>query len=888
MQTLTRVEARRPVSGRWKADGTIVLARCARDADEDAMATTPNLVSGDTNQTRILLAYSLFLTALGTALLRLLVTSTGAVDVRFRMAWPLFFILMFLAESYPVRYHLRSTSYSVTLTEIPLVLALLSEQTRHILLIAGLAVLSARIFVGKGRGAKLACNTALTFFEHATLVAVYQSVSGGASILAPRTWLAIITSIALMNTVGNTALHGGLHILGERFSRQSLSASVNFVASSIGLSGLVTVAAASFQISPLSLPVLAAIAAIVIFGFIRYSRLRQRYESLHLLHGFISGMSRSHKFDDLLDSVLAQLCDAMGAVSVEIVLLDGPSAGHRRSSDGEVKGLPAEGDWVWVRAIDQQEALLLAPGRADSGEDDYLSRYGIKDVMVAPLTGDDGVIALLAVCSRSGGTGKFTTEDRDNLMTIAKHVTVAVQNSNLISRLGQEMQHREHQALHDALTNMANRTSFARRVAEHLDALDGSGAPFGVGIIDLNRFKEINDTLGHDVGDELLQIAAQRISSSLPPDAFAARLGDDEFAVLFANVEDKAHLAERAKIIQQAFVEPFGLRDIQVPMDVAAGFALAPDDGRDQRLLLKRAEVAMYAAKEQRTSAVALYHPDQERSSERQLGLVTDLRRAIDHDQIIAFYQPKADLRTGAIVGAEALVRWNHDRLGWVRPDEFIPLAEHTGLIGSLTSRILQQAIEQCAVWRSLGHPLTIAVNISHRSLEDPGFATEIASLLWRYDLPADALTLEVTERGLVQDAEDVRSTMRTLRDTGVRFSIDDFGTGYSSLSYLARLHVNEVKIDRSFVKDVLHSASSRTIVSAVVQIARSLDLTTVAEGIEDRATWDTLSNLGCDNMQGYVLSPAVASAAFLTLISQHDASMWRVGPALARRSKPA
>ncbi len=858
----------------------------APDADEDAMATTPNLASGGSRQTRVLLAYSLFLTALGAVLQRLLVTSTGTVDARFHMAWPLLFILMFLAESYPVHYLLRSTSYSVTLTEIPLVLALLGEQPRQIMLVAGLAVLSARIIVCKGRGTKLLCNTALTFFEHATAVAVYQSIGGGASILTPRTWLALITSIALMNVVGNAALHGGLRILGERFSRQSLSASLNYVASSIGLSGLVTVAAASFQISPLSLPMLAAIAAIVISGFIRYSRLRQRYESLRLLHGFISGMSRSHKFDDVLDSVLAQLSDAMNAVSVEIVLLDGPSAGHRRSSDGMVKGLPAEGDWVWVRAIDQQEAVLLSPGRADSGEDDYLSRHGIKDLMVAPLTGDEGVIALLAVCSRSGDTGRFTAEDRDNLATIAKHVTVAVQNTNLISRLGQEMQHREHQALHDSLTNMANRTSFSQRVAEHLDALDGSGAAFGVGIIDLNRFKEINDTLGHDVGDELLQIAAQRISSSLPPDAFAARLGGDEFAVLFANVDDKAQLAQRAKVIQEAFLEPFGLRDIQVPMDVAAGFALAPHDGRDQRVLLKRAEVAMYAAKEQRKSAVALYHPDQERSGERQLGLVTDLRKAIDHDQVIAFYQPKADLRTGAIIGAEALVRWNHDRLGWVRPDEFIPLAEHTGLIGSLTSRMLQQAIEQCAGWRSLGHPISIAVNISHRSLEDPGFTNEIASLLWRYNLPADALTLEVTERGLVEDAGDVRSTMRTLRETGVRFSIDDFGTGYSSLSYLARLHVNEVKIDRSFVKDLLHSASSRTIVSAVVQIARSLDLTTVAEGIEDRATWDTLVDLGCDNMQGYVLSPALASGAFLTLLNEHDPSLWHVRPALARRSE--
>jgi EAL domain-containing protein (putative c-di-GMP-specific phosphodiesterase class I) len=286
----------------------------------------------------------------------------------------------------------------------------------------------------------------------------------------------------------------------------------------------------------------------------------------------------------------------------------------------------------------------------------------------------------------------------------------------------------------------------------------------------------------------------------------------------------------------------------------SAGVAVSPDHGVDPTLLLQRADVAMYAAKSGDRS-VALYRQEDDQHTPRRLALAADLRRALVSDELVVHWMPKADLRNGAVVGAEALVRWRHPEHGWVAPDEFVPVAEQTGLIGALTRLVLREAVWQCARWRQEGTPLTIAVNISTRDLLDPGLVDDVAGLLERADVPPSSLTLEITESSIMGDTTRSSQVLDELSALGVRLSVDDFGTGYSSLSYLQRLPVQELKVDKSFVFRVGLDAGDRSIVRSIVELGHSLGLTVVAEGVEDRLSWDRLMALGCDVAQGYYLS---------------------------------
>ena len=449
----------------------------------------------------------------------------------------------------------------------------------------------------------------------------------------------------------------------------------------------------------------------------------------------------------------------------------------------------------------------------------------------------------------------------------------AVRKTAAISR------EKEHQALHDALTGLPNRKLLMQAIDEAIDACrpllmaaDDDVVEVehvGLCLLDLDRFKEVNDTLGHHVGDRLLELAAQRIQGALRPADVVARLGGDEFAVLLHPVRDEEAAVEVAQRIRGALVEPFHLEGLQLELEASAGVAVFPEHGEDAEHLMRRAEVAMYLAKEERTG-VEVYLADRDVNSASRLALLGGLRTALETGELVLHYQPKVAMGAGAVVGVEALVRWQHPTRGMVMPDEFIPLAEHSGLMGPLTAFVIDTALAQAASWRASGLAIQVAVNVSMRDLHDPQLPGMVAGLLERYDLPASALQLELTERVLTRDAEGVAATLRAMRRLGVEISLDDFGTGYSSMVLLKHLPVNEIKIDRSFVSRLGVDPEDVTIVRSIIELAHGMGMRAVAEGVETDVVWDLLDELGCDAVQGWYVSRALDQAAATAWLMRH------------------
>jgi diguanylate cyclase (GGDEF)-like protein len=431
----------------------------------------------------------------------------------------------------------------------------------------------------------------------------------------------------------------------------------------------------------------------------------------------------------------------------------------------------------------------------------------------------------------------------------------------------------EHAARHDSLTGLPNRGAFRDAVK---DALADKRGRAGVLLIDLDRFKDVNDTLGHRCGDLLLQQVAERFRAQLADGDQIARLGGDEFAVLSTGSghEESMELAQR---IAGSLRPPIELDQMVVDVQASVGMALFPDQGSDVDTLLQKADVAMYQAKETGT-AVALYDERHDHHSPAKLALTAELRTAVQGDGIVLCYQPVLDLRTGKVAAVEALVRWEHPNLGLLRPASFVRMAERTNLIGALTDRVIELALRQVSAWSEAGIEVTVAVNLSAQVLIDREFTQRVMAALTRSGMPPSTLKLEVTESALMADPVVARSVLCELAELGVAISIDDFGTGYSSLAYLADLPVSEVKIDKSFVSRMTAGSNEQIIVNSTIDLAHHLELSAIAEGVEDLALLPQLEALGCDAAQGYAISRPLAG---------EDATRWLIESSLSAADQP-
>ena len=454
-----------------------------------------------------------------------------------------------------------------------------------------------------------------------------------------------------------------------------------------------------------------------------------------------------------------------------------------------------------------------------------------------------------------------------SLMAYEAGAMVVDQTNDLRAQTSVLEQQAMHGATHDALTNLPNRILLRDRIEQALNVAMRERVHLAILIMDLDRFKEINDTLGHYNGDRILKQVATRLQSVVQEPITVARLGGDEFAILLPKIvqlKDASHVVRK---IEKALQAPFSLEGLKLDIQASIGVAFFPEHGSDADTLIQRADVAMYVAKKNRSGFV-VYSSKLDEHSPHRLTLMGELRQAIEHNQLILHFHPKVNVKTGVITGVEALVRWQHPLHGLMQPDDFIPLAERTGLIKPLTYWVFNHALKQSAAWRVTGIEMSIAVNLSAHDLLDLELPDMIAGLLAAYDIPAQSLTIEITESAIMVDKDRAMQILARLSDMGVRLSIDDFGTGYSSLAYLSKMPVNEIKIDKSFVMDMLGNKSNAVIVHATVELGHNLGLEVVGEGAHDAETLARLTQLGCDTAQGFYLTTPLNADEFVAWVA--------------------
>jgi diguanylate cyclase (GGDEF)-like protein len=467
------------------------------------------------------------------------------------------------------------------------------------------------------------------------------------------------------------------------------------------------------------------------------------------------------------------------------------------------------------------------------------------------LIGRDGTVGILSL--EVDRPTHLTRQERDVLITFANSTAAALET--VLAHAAQL-----HAAQHDILTGLPNRALLAASAGRTLAAATEAGTKCAMVLLDLNGFKNVNDTLGHAAGDKLLVEIGARLAASVRPGDYVARLGGDEFVVLLDNIKAELDAGQLAAALVDRIALPVTIDGLRIAVEGSAGVAMYPDDGDNAEALLRCADVAMYGAK-RRGHSVVHYDSSQDLTSPEKLGLLADLQSALDaDDQLSLHFQPQLDLRTGLTGNVEALVRWRHPTRGPLSPADFVPIIEHSALIGPFTAKILEEAVRCCVAWQNDAslHGVGVAVNLSARNLMHRDLPDEVARTLARHGLPARKLVLEITETAAMNDTEVCESVLARLRDLGVRLSVDDFGTGYASLTFLRRIDVAEVKLDRAFVADMLEDEAAATIVGATVALAHGLGLTVVAEGVETSEQLAALSLAGCDLAQGYFLSRPV------------------------------
>jgi diguanylate cyclase (GGDEF)-like protein len=413
-------------------------------------------------------------------------------------------------------------------------------------------------------------------------------------------------------------------------------------------------------------------------------------------------------------------------------------------------------------------------------------------------------------------------------------------------------------ALYDALTGLANRRLFQDRLEQAFLLAQRNGTGFGLMLLDLDRFKEINDTLGHQTGDAVLEHLAARLKDVARASDTVARLGGDEFALVLQGADDSASALFVAERIRKALEDPFVVEEMSLQLETSIGIALFPRHGDDAEQLLKRADIALYTSKDSHTPVV--YASEHDRHSADGLGLVAQIRNAIDNGELLLHYQPEIDLATGQTHRVEALVRWQHPERGLLVPDDFIPLARQSALIRPITRYVLDVALGQCRAWQDAGIDVGVAVNLAGRDLGDSRLEEEVSEALRRWKLEPHLLELEIPESAIISDRERVQKMLTRLSERGVRLAVDDFGSGYASLSHLRQLPVDVLKVDKSFVQNINTADDDAAIVRSTIDLAHSLGVTVVAEGVESDDVLEQLRLLGCDLAQGFCLAlPASA-----------------------------
>jgi diguanylate cyclase (GGDEF)-like protein len=748
---------------------------------------------------------------------------------------------------------------TVSISELPLVLGLFLASPAQLLLGRLAGSVATFLVHRRASGLKTAWNLALVSLQTAVAVALFHVLAGGREASSPLVWLGAYAGAIAANCVGSIALALVIAVYERELRlRPILDDMVTgepfapFVVT-LGLLAVMSLSAAQN-----SAWLLLVTGTGLLLAYRAYASLADRHLGTERLYRFAQAVTSAPEVDETLRKLLKEAKELLRAERAEVAFVasDGGEVAHVRLGATERLGRSSEApadteQWLLSRVVGDGDPLLISRGTRDAAERRWLDAQVAREAIAVPLRGGTGILGVLTVTDRIGDVRTFAEDDVRLLETVASHASVALQNGKLMDQL-------RHEAIHDALTGLPNRAALQRQLSAALEEVaDGRSPGAAVMILDLDRFKEVNDTLGHQHGDLLLIEVGTRLRTAVGSAGFVARLGGDEFAILLSGTDDEDRAVRVGRRLLRSLEQPVSLDGLEIEVGGSLGLALAPSHATDPAALLKRADMAMYDAKAS-TGGLRVYETDSDSDNPRRLMLVSELRNALHQGRIEVHVQPQARTATGETVSVEALVRWDHPELGFVPPDEFIPVAERSGLIGLITTRVLDLSLAALADWRRQGVDLGIAVNLSTRSLHDADLVDEVARLLRRYGVPASRLTLEVTESSVMADPARAIALLHQLRALGVRLSVDDFGTGYSSLSYLKSLPVDEVKIDRSFVTHLSDQGADGAIVRAIVDLGRHLGLEVVAEGVEDQPTWELLASMGCDLVQGWHLARAM------------------------------
>jgi diguanylate cyclase (GGDEF)-like protein len=577
-------------------------------------------------------------------------------------------------------------------------------------------------------------------------------------------------------------------------------------------------------------PVALGLAFAVYHGFLRVVQDRAAWRQLELTGKEVTRLDER----EVAQAALARATRLFDADEAELVLRPADGSGPSRVYLGNSAGTAT----VLRSEQDEEPSFTVATYQGDG-------RHARETCVAVPLVRGESRLGTLRV--RFFAAVRLSARERHLLDTFAATVAASIENARLFAQVQAESARHETAARHDHLTGLPNRLLFEDRVRTALTHRRRANG-FAVLLIDLDRFKEVNDSLGHAAGDAVLREVAARLRRAVRPQDTVSRLGGDEFAVLLDDASAAEATAERLSTL---LVEPMHVHGVTVQVGGSIGFACYPQDGIAYEDLVRRADVAMYQAK-QAGAFFRRYDPARDRTVMEGLNLVDELRAALEGGQLELHFQPQIDLRSGLAVGAEAFVRWRHPTRGLLAPASFLSTLEASNLMRQFTCRVLDMAVAECAAWRRAGRELTVSVNLSARNFEQGPLADDVADALFRHRLPASLLTLEVAEAALPTNLELLEAHVAQLADIGVRVSIDDFGNGHLSLSALRRMHVREVKLDAPFVNGITSSEDDAAIAEATIHLAHSLGVRIVAEGVEEPRVLARLMDLGCDGGQGY------------------------------------
>jgi diguanylate cyclase (GGDEF)-like protein len=776
-----------------------------------------------------------------------------------------------VAERAVVHLQFRRSAHSFSLADIPFVFGLLfasgDEFVAAALLGAGAVWAIRRL-----PAVKLSFNLAQLALATCVAVMILRAIAPDTEELVPRTWLGVYLAtlasgaLTILCIAGAIAIAEGDLKLGTLRQMFAMDGVVTVTNTSIGIAAAIVVATDARALPILVVPALSAFAI-----YRAYVSERQRHEKLEFLYEANRALSRSPEVAEAIEGLLAQSLEAFRSEIAEVTLFGADGVplrtthgpGHERVTMQEAD--PRIATELAALVGGDAPAVALTPPFENPRLREHFEQRGIRHAMVAMLPGEERTIGTIMLANRFGLERGYAPEDLRLLAALANNASVALQYDRLeqaVTKLRSLQDQLHHQAYHDPLTDLPNRSLFMERVREHIAG--GRGA-VAVLFVDVDDFKMVNDSLGHAVGDALLVAVAARLRECVRPQDMVARLGGDEFAIMLPGVDRSPVEAEDvAGRILRAFELPVPAGPELVSVHLSVGVADSRQSGGDGDQLIRDADVAMYQAKSKGKARFEFFDPSMAAAILRRHDLKEELARALEREQIVVQYQPIVSLATGMISAAEALVRWEHPVRGLVSPSEFVPLAEETGLIRPLGRHVLREACRQARRWREAdpdGDPLRMHVNLSAGELRTATLVAEISEVLAEADVAPDQLVLEVTETQLLGDAANAAARFEELRALGVRIALDDFGTGYSSLSYLHSLPLDTLKIAKPFVDALTTGGREASFIGMIVELARTLELEVVAEGIETFAQLQALRDLGAGLGQGYLLGRPSAAA---------------------------